>query len=132
LVFIEIDIVSLPPESYLPLRELVSAETGIPVENIILGCVHNHPAPSMNERNSNSEWYWQFKRNVVKLVKKTIADFEPVKIGGGTGKSNIAMNRRKKMENTVSNLTFDENNSSQSYGKYKSVKPVKIHEMKGV
>ena len=132
IAFIEIDIVSLPPENYLPLRQMVSKETGIPVENIMLGTVHNHAAPSPDERNINSEWYKQFNGNVVKAVKDAIADLEPVKIGGGTGKSSIAMNRRKKMEDTLSELTFDENNSSQSYGKYKMDNPVKIREMEGV
>jgi hypothetical protein len=36
------------------------------------------------------------------------------------------------MEDTTSFITFDENNSSQSYGKYKTDNPVKIHEMEGV
>ena len=132
IAFIEMDVVSLPPKNYWPLRTLVSAETGIPVENIMLGCVHNHAAPSPDDRNSNSVWYKQFNGNVVKAVKDAIADLEPVKIGGGTGKSSIAMNRRKRMGDTLSYLTFDENNSSQSYGKYKTDSPVKIREMEGV
>jgi hypothetical protein len=36
------------------------------------------------------------------------------------------------MEDTTSYLTFDENNSSQSYGKYKTNNPVQIREMAGV
>ena len=132
IAFIEIDVVSLPAKNYWPLRTLVSAETGIPVENIMLGCVHNHTAPSPDGRNSNSEWYKQFNGNVVKAVKDAIADLEPIKIGGGTGKSSIAMNRRKRMGDTLSYLTFDENNSSQSYGKYKTDSPVRIRELEGV
>ena len=132
IAFIEIDVVSLPPKNYLPLRTLVSAETGIPVANIMLGCVHNHASPSPDGRNSDSEWYKQFNGNVVKAVKDAIADLEPIKIGGGTGKSSIAMNRRKRMVDTLSYLTFDENNSSQSYGKYKTDNPVKIRELEGV
>ena len=132
LVFIEADLVSLPRDSYITLRKLVSSETGIPVENIMLGCTHNHAAPTMDKRNSESEWYKQFNNNVLKSVNDAIADLEPVKTGGGTGKSNIAMNRRKRMEETLSYTTFDENNSSQSYGKYKTDNPVKIREMEGV
>lgn len=131
-VFIEADIVLLPPEDYGPIRKLISTETGIPFENIMLGCVHNHAAPYPDERNKNSNWSKQLNNKFVSAVKDAIADLEPVKIGGGTGKSNIAMNRRKKMEDTTSYLTFDENNSSQSYGKYKTDKPVKIREMEGV
>ncbi len=132
LAFIEIDVVSLPPDDYLTLRKLVSDETGIPVGHIMLGCVHNHAAPVPDKSNAESEWYKAFNGKVIQSVKEAIADLEPVKTGGGTGKSGIAMNRRKKMEDTLSYLTFDENNSSQSYGKYKTDHPVKIREMEGV
>lgn len=130
--FIEIDVVSLPGEDYSTIRKLISDETGIPYENILLGCVHNHAGPSPGKRNSDSEWYKNFRSNIVESVKDAIDDLEPVKIGGGIGISNIAMNRRKRMEDIASYITFDENNSSQSYGKYKTDNPVKIREIEGV
>ena len=131
-VFIETDIVDFPSDDYVSIEKLISSQTGIPVENIILGCVHNHAAPYTDEKNKNSNWSKQLNNKIVSAVNNAIADLEPVKIGGGTGKSNIAMNRRKKMEDTTSYLSFDENNSSQSYGKYKTDEPVKIREMAGV
>lgn len=132
LVFIETDIVSLPDKAYLSVRKMISEKTGIPLDNIILGCVHNHAAPDLSEKNKNSNWYKNLNDNFVKAVKDAIADLEPVKIGGGTGSSGIAMNRRKRMNDTISYLSFDENNSSQSYGKFKTANPVKIREMEGV
>lgn len=132
IVLVEADLVFLPPETYLPVREMISKEVGIPVENILLGCVHNHASPSIGGKNIDSNWSLQMNDKFILAVKNAISDLEPVTIGGGTGKSNIAMNRRKKMEDTVSFLTFDENNSSQSYGKYKTDKPVAIREMEGV
>lgn len=131
-VFIEADIVSLYPEDYGSVRKLISAETSVPVENIILGCVHNHAAPYPGEKNKNSDWSKQLNNKFVSVVKSAIADLEPVKIGGGTGQSAIAMNRRKVLKGTLSFLTFDENNSSQSYGKYKVDEPVKVREMAGI
>jgi hypothetical protein len=131
-VFIEVDIVDLPPEDYVPIKTLISSQTSIPFENIMLGCVHNHAAPYPDEKNKNSNWSKQLNNKFVSAVKDAIADLEPVKIGGGIGKSYIAMNRRKKMEDTTSYLSFDENNASQSNGKYKTDKPVKIREMEGV
>ncbi len=132
IVFIEADIVSLSPEDYVPVRKLISSRTGIPFQNIMLGCVHNHSAPDPDKRNSKSDWSKQLDNKFVSVVKSAIADLEPVKIGGGTGKSDIGMNRRKKMKDTTSYISFDENNASQSYGKYKTDKQVKIHEMEGV
>lgn len=132
IAFIEADLVGLPQEDVLTLRKQVATETGIPVENILLGCVHNHSAPTFDRHNSQSQWYKDFPGNVSKAAKEAIADLEPVRIGGGFGQSTIAVNRRKKMDDTISYLTFDENNSSQSYGKYKTDNPVKIREMAGV
>jgi neutral ceramidase len=132
LVFIEADLVSLPDEDYESIRKLIASRTGVPYENIILGCVHNHAAPYPGQKNADSSWSKQLNNKFVSAVKSAIANLEPVKIGGGTGKSYIAMNRRKIMNDTTSYLTFDENNSSQSYGKYKTDKPVKIREMEGV
>ncbi|KPL17462.1 MAG: hypothetical protein AMS26_00675 [Bacteroides sp. SM23_62] len=131
-VFIEVDVVSLPHDDYLSIRKLISAETGIPVENILLGCVHNHAAPSAGERNKDSDWYMHLRNSFITTVKDAVADLEPVKIGGETGRSNIAMNRRKRMNDTMTYITFDENNRSQSYGRYKTDNPVLIREMDGV
>ena len=130
--FIEIDVVSLPGKDYSAIRQLVSDKTGIPFENIMLGCVHNHAAPYPGKPNDGTKWYENFRSNIVKAAEDAVADLEPVKIGGGFGTSHIAMNRRKKMDDVVSYLTFDENNSSQSYGKYKTNNPVKIREIAGV
>jgi hypothetical protein len=132
IVFVEVDIVSFPDEDYVSIRESISAETGIPVENIQLGCVHNHAAPYPGEQNKDSDWYKYLKNSLITTVKDAIADLEPVKIGGETGKSTIGINRRKRMSDTLSYLTFDENNRSQSYGKYKTDKPVLIRKMDGV
>jgi neutral ceramidase len=132
IAFIEVDVVSLPKDEYSSIRKLISSSTGIPFDNIMLGCVHNHAAPYYGEKNSKSDWHKQFKGNILKAVKDAISDLEPVKTGGGTGRSNIAMNRRKRMQDTLSLLTFDENNASQSYGKFRTDNPVKIREMEGV
>lgn len=131
LAFIEIDVVGLG-DSYTRLRKLIEAEAGIPYGNIMLGAVHNHAAPVVGRRNSESAWVKSFDGNVLKAVRNAINDLEPVRIGGGAGTSYISMNRRKKMDEIESYLTFDENNSSQSYGKCKTSEPVMIREMAGV
>ena len=132
IAFIELDVVSLPRDNYDTIRKLISDATAIPFANIILGCAHNHSAPYPGGKNLNSTWYKKFNGEIIKAVQDAILDLEPVKIGGGLGRSYIAMNRRKMMTDTLSYLTFDENNSSQSYGKYKTDQPVLIREMEGV
>ena len=117
---------------YNGLRKTVSDATGIPYDNIFLSTTHNHAAPTIGGKNADSEWSKGFNSKVVLTVQNAIKDCEPVMLGGGTGHSTIGMNRRKMMEDTVSYTTFDENNSSQSSGKFKTDKPVLIHEMAGV
>jgi len=114
------------------LRKLVSEQTNLPFNNILFAYTHNHAAPFYGGKNVNTDWYNNLPDKIVTVVKEALADLEPVKIGGGSGTSFIALNRRKKMENQLSYITFDENNSSQSYGIYKTDNPVKIREMEGV
>ena len=132
IAFVEVDIVSFPNPEYARIRKQISSETGIPFENIMLGCVHNHAAPVPGPDNKDSKWTAELNGKIILTVKNALKDLEPVKIGGGTGKSTIAMNRRKKMEDIESYITFDENNSSQSYGKFKTDNPVLIREFEGV
>jgi len=128
--FVEGDVVGY--RDYDGIRQQVSNATGIPFEYIILGNVHNHSAPTPGGQNADSEWNKQFNDKIISTVKKAIENLEPVKIGGGIGHSKIAMNRRKKMKETISYITYDENAASQSYGKYKTENPVKIREIEGV
>ena len=96
---------------YDEIRQSVSDATGIPFDNILLSSTHNHAAPVIGGDNKDSQWSRQFTDKVIATVKSAINDCEVVKIGGGTGCSNIAMNRRKKMEDTYSYITFDEKKS---------------------
>ncbi len=114
------------------IRKRISEATGIPYVNIIAGAAHNHSAPLTGHQNDNTQWSGQLEEKVISTVKKALNDLEAVKIGGGAGHSRIAMNRRKRMVDTLSYDTWDENNTSQSYGKAKTDNPVKIREFAGV
>jgi len=71
----------------------------------------------------------QLNNKFVSVVKEAIADLEPVRPEEVREFQIFAMNRRKILEDTISYLTFDENNPAQSYGKYKTDKPVAYREM---
>jgi hypothetical protein len=130
--FIESDIVGYPRTKYDTIKKQISDEIGIPFDYILLGSVHNHAAPILGGKNEKSEWNKQFKKKLASTIEQAIEDLEPVRIGGGIGSSRIAMNRRKKMKDTFSYVSFDENFASQSFGKYKTDNPVKIRELEGV
>ncbi len=113
-------------------RSKISEATGIPAANILLGDVHNHAAPSPYDKR-NAEWVKQFEPALIAAVRDANARIQPVQIAAGTGHSRIATNRRQvRPADTVSTLTFDENDRSQAFGKAKTDKPVQIREFAGV
>jgi hypothetical protein len=113
-------------------RHRIAEATGIPEANILLGDVHNHSAPAP-QAEPKIDWDRQFADGLVKAAQQAVADLQPVRVAAGTGHSRIAMNRRQaRPADSDSTLTFDENDVSQSFGKFKTDKPVMLHEFGGV
>ena len=130
LLMIEGDVIMI--RDHDEFRKQISAATGVPAANILLGDAHNHAAPSPSPKGEN-KWERQFAAALISTAQKSIANLAPARIAAGTGRSRIAMNRRQvKTQDTDSFLTFDENDVSQSFGKAKTNDPVKIHEFAGV
>jgi neutral/alkaline ceramidase-like enzyme len=130
MAFVEADVIEIQGHDLF--RRKLSEATAIPVKNILLGDAHNHAAPSPNAE-AKTDWDRQFADGLVKAVTQAVANLQLVRIAAGSGHSRIAMNRRQvKPADSDSPLTFDENNSSQSFGKYKTDHPVLIHEFGGV
>ena len=130
LAFVEADVIEI--QGHDAFRRRIADATGIPVVHILLGDAHNHAAPSPNA-DAKTEWDRQFSDGVVKAAQQAVANLQPVRIGTATGHSRIAMNRRQvKTADVDSPLSFDENNSSQSFGQHKTDHPVLIHEFGGV
>ncbi len=113
-------------------RKRISAATGIPAGNILLGDVHNHAAPSPGP-NGATKWEREFGEALIATAQKAMANLQPARIAAGRGHSRIAMNRRQvRPRDTDSEITFDENDVSQSFGKFNTDNPVKLHEFGGV
>ncbi|MGO8736069.1 MAG: neutral/alkaline non-lysosomal ceramidase N-terminal domain-containing protein [Terriglobia bacterium] len=128
--FVEADVIEIQGHNIF--RRQISEATGIPEANILLGDAHNHSAPSPHAE-AKTDWDRQFSDGLVKASREAVANLQPVRIAAGTGHSRIAMNRRQlRAADSDSVLTFDENASSQSFGKHKTDKPVLIHDFGGV
>jgi len=113
-------------------RRKISDATGIPFEHILLGDAHNHAAPSPNAK-LETNWDHQFEKGLLAAATEAVANLQPVTIAAGTGHAHVAMNRRHVIPADVdSSLTFDENDVSQSFGKFKTDKVVALHEFAGV
>jgi len=128
--FVEADVIEI--QGHELFRRKISEATGIPMANILLGDAHNHAAASPSAE-AKTEWDRQFAEGVVKAAQEAVANLQTARIAAGVGHSRIAMNRRQmKTADADSALTFDENNSSQSFGKHKTDHPILIHEFGGV
>jgi len=128
--FVEGDVISVTGHDAF--RRSIAQATGIPVSNVLLGDAHNHAAPAPNA-DGKTEWDRVFANAIAKAAMEAVANLQPVRIAAGTGHSRIAMNRRQsRPADTDSYLTFDENNSSQSFGKHQTDSPVLVHEFGGV
>ncbi len=128
--FVEADVIEI--QGHDTFRRRISQATGIPVEDILLGDAHNHAAPSPNAE-AKTAWDSEFAKGLFEAVTRAVGNLQSVRIAAGTGHSRIAVNRRHvKTADSDSTLTFDENDASQSFGKYKTDNPVMIHEFRGV
>ncbi len=130
IAFVEADVIGVRGNDEA--RRQIAERTGIPLANILLGDVHNHAAPSPGSSGDTS-WERLFQNALVSVVQKASGLLQPVRIAAGSGRSRIAVNRRQvRPTDKDSPLTFDENDKSQSFGKYKTDLPVSIHEFAGV
>lgn len=127
--FVEADIIGA--RDHGSVREKIAAATGIPAANVLYGDVHNHAAPSPNAKR-NGEWTARFDAAVLAAVKQAAGRLEPVRVAAGEGRSRIAMNRRAmRPADREGHITFDENARSQSFGEFKTDRPVLIREFAG-
>ncbi len=129
-VFAEADVIGIRGSDLF--RRKIADATGVPFANVLLGDVHNHAAPSPSS-DGGTAWERQFEKALLAAATEASGHTLPVRIAAGNGRSRIGMNRRQVRPADVdSTLTFDENDKSQSFGHYKTDKPVSIHEFGGV
>jgi hypothetical protein len=85
------------------MMERVTSETRIPRDNIIVASVHTHAAPAIGtygERaegdvaRRRAEYTQKFEDAVVTAVRSAQANLQPARVGFGTGKVTVNMNRR--------------------------------------
>lgn len=81
----------------------VTHETGIPRERILLAAVHTHAAPAIGTYDEpaqgdtarrRAEYVQKFEDAIVTAVTQAKSRLQPARMGFGTGKANVNMNRR--------------------------------------
>jgi len=129
-LFVESDVID--SQETPAFRERIAAATGIPKDHILAGDAHNHAAP-MPDPNGKSAFDRRYNEALLAAAKRAVANLQPVRIAAGQGRSRVAMNRRQvRPADSLSETTFDENDASQSFGKAKTDKPVKLKDFGGV
>jgi neutral/alkaline ceramidase-like enzyme len=81
----------------------LAKETGIPGDRILLSAVHTHAAPALGTYNEpaegdvakrRSEYVQKLEDAIVTAVRQAKAALQPARVGYGTGKVTVNMNRR--------------------------------------
>jgi neutral ceramidase len=80
----------------------VTAELGIPPENLILSATHDHNVPSggapgQAQNGSQPTYFDILKKGIVEAVKQANAHLQPARVGFGTGAAYINVNRDAKI-----------------------------------
>ena len=70
-------------------RKEVSAETGIPVEQIMVGVSHAHSTPDLwnAAESSIGQYTTEVKKNMVKNAVAAVKDMKPATVSGGSGET---------------------------------------------
>ncbi len=108
-LLISVDICALPAVYNLALRELISKETGVDANNIILAAIHTHSGPSTAENTNSGSNGWggpnmDFIENIlfpqtVLSAKEALSSLRSATMGIGETESLVGVNRRELDEN---------------------------------
>jgi len=94
------ELIGMPTPVWERVSQRIAKELGIPVEDLILAGVHDHGAPSLagayGEASEKAVAYTAKVENAaVEAVRQAQANMQPARIGVGTGKAYVNINRRQ-------------------------------------
>jgi Neutral/alkaline non-lysosomal ceramidase, N-terminal len=94
------ELIGIPDKVWEELSQRIATETGIPVDYLLLAAVHDHAAPSPygmygNDSPKSAAYTKQVEDATVEAVRKAKQNLQPAKLGIGTGKAYVNMNRRE-------------------------------------
>ncbi len=98
LLLISCDLVGLALADVQPIRDAISATSGIPPRQVIITCTHTHSGPSLIRTNYHfpvdEAYIRQLSQKLVEVAGDAVAAARPAKIGWGKGTAQIGFNRR--------------------------------------
>ncbi len=94
------ELIGVPNAVWEELSQRIARETGIPAEYLILCAVHDHSAPAPfgmygNNSPKSAAYTKQVEDATVEAIRKAKRNLHPAKIGIGTGRAYVNINRRE-------------------------------------
>ena len=94
------ELIGVPNAVWEELSQRIARETGIPAEYLILCAVHDHSAPAPfgmygNNSPKSAAYTKQVEDATVEAIRKAKENLQPAKIGIGSGKAYVNINRRE-------------------------------------
>ncbi len=96
------ELIGVPNQVWAETSERIAKETGIPVQNLMFAGVHDHSAPSPARMYGNNPpdpksvaYTAKAEDAVVEAVRQAKSRLQPARVGAGTGKAYVNMNRRE-------------------------------------
>jgi hypothetical protein len=94
------ELIGVPTAAWAELSERIGRETGIQPEYLLLTAVHDHSAPAPfgmygNTSPKSAVYTRQLEDATVEAVRQAKANLQPAKIGIGTGRAYVNINRRE-------------------------------------
>ena len=94
------ELIGVPNTVWEVLSQRIARETGIPAEYLLLAAVHDHSAPAPfgmygNDSPKSASYTKQVEDATVEAIRKAQENLQPAKIGIGTGKVYVNINRRE-------------------------------------
>ncbi|NOY43459.1 MAG: hypothetical protein GXP26_16690 [Planctomycetes bacterium] len=98
LLLMSCDLVGLELSAVKPIRDAISAASGIPARQVIITCTHTHSGPSLTRTNYHipvdTTYIQQLSLKLTDVASDAIAAARPAKVGWGKGTAQIGFNRR--------------------------------------
>ena len=94
------ELIGVPDAVWAELSQRIARETGVPAEYLLLCAVHDHSAPAPfgmygNDSPKSAAYTKQVEDATVEAIRKAKENLQPAKIGIGTGRAYVNINRRE-------------------------------------
>ena len=109
---VAIDFRHVPHNTDLP--KAISEATGIPADHIMVNATHDHDTPRLDNPTQEgeaepkfSEWINLVQKGAVEATQRAKAALQPARIGYGTGKAYVNVNRDQQMATGLWDIGFN-------------------------